>query len=74
MFKEGVGDNQNLPEASIDEAMNDVEELARTNECYRKKGREATRKTLIHTMFYKEVFFIKKKSKSSGIEPRKAPT
>jgi hypothetical protein len=30
-FKEGVGDNQNIPEASIEETLNDIEELERNN-------------------------------------------
>jgi hypothetical protein len=43
-IKEGWGDNQNLPETSVDEALNDIKELARTNECYRQKGREVMNK------------------------------
>jgi hypothetical protein len=43
-FKEGGEDNQNLLEASIEEALKDVEELDSTNEFYRQKGREPTSK------------------------------
>jgi hypothetical protein len=43
-FEEGGGDNQNLLEASIEETLNDIEELESTNECYRKRGRETTNK------------------------------
>jgi hypothetical protein len=32
---EGEGYNQNLPEASIENTLNGIEELAITNECYR---------------------------------------
>jgi hypothetical protein len=54
-LKEGGGENQNLPEASIEESQNDIEELASTNECYRQKGREEWEKTLIHLVFHREV-------------------
>jgi hypothetical protein len=43
-FKEGGGDNLNLPETSVNEALNDMEELSSTNECYRQQGREVTNK------------------------------
>jgi hypothetical protein len=45
-FQEGGGgDNQNLLDTSVDKSLNDIKELYRTNECYRKKGREVTNKT-----------------------------
>ena len=43
-YKGGVGDNLNLPEALVNEALNDIEELSSTNECYWKQGREVTNK------------------------------
>jgi hypothetical protein len=33
-FKEGGGDNLNLSEMSVNEALNDIEELTSTNGCY----------------------------------------
>jgi hypothetical protein len=34
-FKEGGRDNQNIPKILVDEALNNIEELDNTNECYR---------------------------------------
>jgi hypothetical protein len=34
-FKEGGGDKKNILEASMEEALNDVEDMANTNECYK---------------------------------------
>jgi hypothetical protein len=72
-FKEGGGDNQNLPEASIEEALNDVEELASTNECYRQKGREETSKNPNSPSVSQRGTSVKTKPRSSGLEPRKTP-
>lgn len=36
----GGGDNLDLPETTIDQALNDMEELISTNEGYRQHGRE----------------------------------
>jgi hypothetical protein len=43
-FEEGGGDNQNLPEASLENTLDDIEALDNTNEYYKKWGREETRK------------------------------
>jgi hypothetical protein len=73
-FKEGGGDNQNLPETSVDEALNDIEELASTNECYRTKGQRSNKqKPQFSQVFHKEVPRTKTKPRSSGLETRKTP-
>jgi hypothetical protein len=51
----GGGDNLNLLEISIDESLNDIEELASTNECYRQHDKKVTKNPPIILRFHKEV-------------------
>jgi hypothetical protein len=60
-------------ETSIDEALNDIKELASTNECYRQKGREATNKNPNSPSVSQRSTPAKTKPRSSGLETRKTP-
>jgi hypothetical protein len=69
----GGGDNLNLPETSFNEAMNDMEELASTNEFYQQQGRYVTNKTPNSPIVSQKGTPTKTKPRSNGLEMRKTP-
>jgi hypothetical protein len=73
-FEEGGGDNQNLPEASIENTLNDIEELASTNEYYKQRGRETTNKNPNSPNVSQKSTSTKTKPRSSGQEQRRSST
>jgi hypothetical protein len=54
-FKEGGGDNLDLPEVSVNQDLNDMEELISTNEGYKQHGREVVDKNPNSPTFPKKV-------------------
>jgi hypothetical protein len=70
-FKEGGGDNQNLLQTSINESLNDIEELSNTNECYRQKCREVRNKNTKSPSVSHRSTSAKKKPRSNGLQTRK---
>jgi hypothetical protein len=71
---EGGGDNQNIPEASVENTLNDIKELASTNECYKQRGGEAKNKNLNSPNILQKRTSSKTKPRSSGREQRRSST
>ena len=70
-FKEGGGDNLDIPETSTDHSLNDMKELISTNEGYRQHGRKVAGINLNLPTVSQKSTLVRTNIRSSGMEMRK---
>jgi hypothetical protein len=66
-FKEVGGDKKNILNSFVEETLNEIEELIRTNECYKQRGKEAPSKNPNSPNISQKGASTKTKHRSSGL-------